>query len=229
MCRHLRQRDRAEASSCRERTHARTRPWRAVRRKEGRRELRLAGGFFVGGFSPSGLLDIYRERGGSSSLHGSLISGARRQRAAKKGTRVRERDKGIDSTHPHIYTLERRVSRPCKQNPRREGALELLLLSAQHIMSGVGFMTAVKTFGPAGRRRRRCEKQQRVLELPGYTCHQHQQQQQPQPDVVPSWDAAPPITPPAAFLPPGYKKGFIPGEDGGSEQPARKSLGERGI
>lgn len=70
-------------------------------------------------------------------------------------------------------------------------------------MSGVGFLAAVKTFAPGGRRRRRCEKQQKVLELPpGYGM---------QPDVVPSWDAAPPITPPAAFLPPGYKKGF-PGE-----------------
>ncbi|KAL6429378.1 hypothetical protein ACFW04_008216 [Cataglyphis niger] len=67
-------------------------------------------------------------------------------------------------------------------------------------MSGVGFLAAVKTFTPGGRRRRRCEKQQKVLELPpGYGM---------QPDVVPPWDAAPPITPPAAFLPPGYKKGF---------------------
>ncbi|KAL6255236.1 hypothetical protein P5V15_013574 [Pogonomyrmex californicus] len=70
-------------------------------------------------------------------------------------------------------------------------------------MSGVGFLATVKTFTPGGRRRRRCEKQQKVLELPpGYGM---------QPDVVPSWDTAPPITPPAAFLPPGYKKGF-PGE-----------------
>jgi len=70
-------------------------------------------------------------------------------------------------------------------------------------MSGVGFLATVKTFAPGGRRRRRCEKQQKVLELPpGYGM---------QPDVVPSWDTAPPITPPAAFLPPGYKKGF-PGE-----------------
>ncbi|KAI4503823.1 hypothetical protein M0802_001226 [Mischocyttarus mexicanus] len=69
-------------------------------------------------------------------------------------------------------------------------------------MSGVGFLAAVKTFTPSGRRRRRCEKQQKILELPaGYTM---------QPDVVPTWDAAPPITPPAAFLPPGYKKGFPP-------------------
>ncbi|KYM96650.1 Phosphatase and actin regulator 1 [Cyphomyrmex costatus] len=67
-------------------------------------------------------------------------------------------------------------------------------------MSGVGFLATVKTFAPGGRRRRRCEKQQKVLELPpGYGM---------QPDVVPSWDTAPPITPPAAFLPPGYKKGF---------------------
>lgn len=63
-------------------------------------------------------------------------------------------------------------------------------------MSGVGFL--VKTFIPSGRRRRRCEKQQHKMELPGYG--------QCQPDVVPFWDSAPPITPPAAFLPPGYKK-----------------------
>ena len=75
--------------------------------------------------------------------------------------------------------------------------------SQKEEMSGVGFLAAVKTFTPGGRRRRRCEKQQKVLELPpGYAM---------QPDVVPCWDAAPPITPPAAFLPPGYKKGF-PGE-----------------
>lgn len=79
-------------------------------------------------------------------------------------------------------------------------------------MSGVGFLAAVKTFTPGGRRRRRCEKQQKVLELPpGYGM---------QPDVVPPWDAAPPITPPAAFLPPGYKKGF-PGELTARERPER--------
>ncbi|CAG5087993.1 Similar to PHACTR1: Phosphatase and actin regulator 1 (Gallus gallus), partial [Cotesia congregata] len=33
-------------------------------------------------------------------------------------------------------------------------------------MSGVSFLTAVKTFTPGGRRRRRCEKQQKLLELP---------------------------------------------------------------
>lgn len=75
-------------------------------------------------------------------------------------------------------------------------------------MSGVGFLAAVKTFAPGGRRRRRCDKQQKVLELPANYAMQ--------PDVVPCWDAVPcwdsaPITPPAAFLPPGYKKGF-PGE-----------------
>ncbi|KAJ8680021.1 hypothetical protein QAD02_015808, partial [Eretmocerus hayati] len=74
--------------------------------------------------------------------------------------------------------------------------------------------------GLAGRRRRpRCERQPRVLEIPptgGYVCHQHQQQQQlAQPDIVVTscgWDsnAAPPITPPAAFRPPGYRKSFSP-------------------
>lgn len=54
-------------------------------------------------------------------------------------------------------------------------------------------LAAVKNF-PSVRRRRRCDKQH--LELYG-----------DQPDVVPSWDSipAPPITPPAAFLP-GYKR-----------------------
>lgn len=63
-------------------------------------------------------------------------------------------------------------------------------------MSGVSFL--VKTFTPSGRRRRRCEKQQHRLELPGYG--------QCQPDVVPYWDTAAPITPPAMFLPSGYKR-----------------------
>ncbi|XP_061928715.1 phosphatase and actin regulator 4 isoform X12 [Apis cerana] len=86
----------------------------------------------------------------------------------------------------HIIS-ERRVERANTKSQKEE-------------MSGVGFLAAVKTFTPGGRRRRRCEKQQKVLELPpGYAM---------QPDVVPCWDAAPPITPPAAFLPPGYKKGF---------------------
>lgn len=54
-------------------------------------------------------------------------------------------------------------------------------------------LAAVKNF-PSVRRRRRCDKQH--LELYG-----------DQLDVVPSWDSipAPPITPPAAFLP-GYKR-----------------------
>lgn len=68
-------------------------------------------------------------------------------------------------------------------------------------MSGVSFLTAVKTFTP-GRRRRRCEKGHRMLDLPPAFTHCGHQ-----PDVVPCWDGAPPITPPADFLPPGYKKG----------------------
>lgn len=62
-------------------------------------------------------------------------------------------------------------------------------------MSGVGFLSSVKTIGPDIRRRRHCEKHN--LEL-----------YRDQPDVVPCWDAvtAPPITPPAAFLPPGHKR-----------------------
>lgn len=70
-------------------------------------------------------------------------------------------------------------------------------------MSGVGFL--VKTFTPSGRRRRRCEKQQHKLELPGYGSQYHHQ-----PDVVPFWDTAVPITPPAMFLPPGYKRSAAP-------------------
>ncbi|XP_025990663.1 phosphatase and actin regulator 4 isoform X4 [Solenopsis invicta] len=87
-------------------------------------------------------------------------------------------------------------------------------------MSGVGFLATVKTFAPGGRRRRRCEKQQRVLELPpGYGM---------QPDVVPSWDAAPPITPPAAFLPPGYKKGFPEPKKEKTEQNANGAVSPSG-
>lgn len=61
-------------------------------------------------------------------------------------------------------------------------------------------LAAVKTFAPSVRRRRRCEKQH--LELYG-----------DQPDIVPCWDTipAPPITPPAAFLP-GYKRSFKKGK-----------------
>ena len=72
-------------------------------------------------------------------------------------------------------------------------------------MSGVGFLAAVKTFTPSARRRRRSEKQLQRLELPG-TESSTGQQAAPQPDVVPIWDTAPPITPPAAFLPPNHKK-----------------------
>lgn len=71
-------------------------------------------------------------------------------------------------------------------------------------MSGVGFLAAVKTFTPSARRRRRSEKQLQRLELPG--TESSTGQQAPQPDVVPIWDTAPPITPPAAFLPPNHKK-----------------------
>lgn len=62
-------------------------------------------------------------------------------------------------------------------------------------MSGVGFMANIKTLTPSIRRRRRCEKHH--LEL-------YRDQQ----NVAPCWDAipAPPITPPAAFLPPGFKR-----------------------
>jgi hypothetical protein len=65
-------------------------------------------------------------------------------------------------------------------------------------MSGVGFLTTVKTFGPSCRRQRRCEKQKTIRELPAFAFHQS--------DGVANWDAGLPITPPAAFLPPEYKK-----------------------
>lgn len=72
-------------------------------------------------------------------------------------------------------------------------------------MSGVGFLAAVKTFTPSARRRRRSEKQLQRLELPGADSSSAGSQA-PQPDVVPAWDTAPPITPPAAFLPANHKK-----------------------
>lgn len=69
-------------------------------------------------------------------------------------------------------------------------------------MSGVSFL-AVKTFGPSGRHRRRCDKHHhKALELPPAF-----NQCQVQSDIVTCWESAPPITPPADFLPPGYKKG----------------------
>ncbi|XP_061928710.1 phosphatase and actin regulator 4 isoform X8 [Apis cerana] len=106
----------------------------------------------------------------------------------------------------HIIS-ERRVERANTKSQKEE-------------MSGVGFLAAVKTFTPGGRRRRRCEKQQKVLELPpGYAM---------QPDVVPCWDAAPPITPPAAFLPPGYKKGFPEPKKEKTEQSANGAVSPSG-
>lgn len=77
-------------------------------------------------------------------------------------------------------------------------------------MSGVDFLAAVKSLAGAGnRRRRRCERQAKVmLELPpGYSPNNVVQ-----PDVVPAWDStatSPLITPPAAFRPPvDYAKAF---------------------
>lgn len=88
-------------------------------------------------------------------------------------------------------------------------------------MSGVGFLAAVKTFAPGSiRRRRRCDKANNKLNIPtayhqddvlvdnSNEFHGQCHHQNATPDVVPSWDSAPPITPPAAFLPPGYKKGI---------------------
>ncbi|XP_076627812.1 phosphatase and actin regulator 2 isoform X6 [Colletes latitarsis] len=99
---------------------------------------------------------------------------------------------------PRSFPL-RRPTRSTRYIPG-DGSSEANTKSQKDEMNGVGFLAAVKTFAPGSRRRRRYEKQQKVLELPpGYAM---------QPDVVPCWDAAPPITPPAAFLPPGYKKGF---------------------
>jgi hypothetical protein len=62
-------------------------------------------------------------------------------------------------------------------------------------MSGVGFLATMKNFAPSIRRRRRGEK-------PMLDLHNSNQA-----EVVP-WDSIPttPITPPAAFLPPGYKR-----------------------
>lgn len=64
----------------------------------------------------------------------------------------------------------------------------------QHTMSGVSFLSSMKTLTPGSRgRRRRCDKP--TIEVVGGP-----------PDVVPPWPPAPPITPPPAFLPPGYKR-----------------------
>lgn len=55
--------------------------------------------------------------------------------------------------------------------------------------------TKMKAIAPDIRRRRRCEKH-------------HLELYRDQPDVVPCWDnvPAPPITPPPAFLPRGYRR-----------------------
>lgn len=68
-------------------------------------------------------------------------------------------------------------------------------------MSGVGFLASVKTLTPSIRRRRRCEKH-------------HLELYREQNNVVPCWDSmpAPPITPPAAFLPAGFKRLSARGE-----------------
>lgn len=68
-------------------------------------------------------------------------------------------------------------------------------------MSGVGFLASVKTLTPSIRRRRRCEKH-------------HLELYRDQNNVVPCWDSmpAPPITPPAAFLPTGFKRLSARGE-----------------
>lgn len=68
-------------------------------------------------------------------------------------------------------------------------------------MSGVGFLATVKTLTPSIRRRRRCEKH-------------HLELYREQNNVVPCWDSmpAPPITPPAAFLPTGFKRLSARGE-----------------
>lgn len=68
-------------------------------------------------------------------------------------------------------------------------------------MSGVGFLASVKTLTPSIRRRRRCEKH-------------HLELYREQNNVVPCWDSMPatPITPPAAFLPTGFKRLSARGE-----------------
>lgn len=68
-------------------------------------------------------------------------------------------------------------------------------------MSGVGFMQSVKTLNPSIRRRRWCDKH-------------HLELNRDQPDLIPQLDSIPvtPITPPAAFLPPGFKRLSTKGE-----------------
>ncbi|XP_076627809.1 phosphatase and actin regulator 4 isoform X3 [Colletes latitarsis] len=119
---------------------------------------------------------------------------------------------------PRSFPL-RRPTRSTRYIPG-DGSSEANTKSQKDEMNGVGFLAAVKTFAPGSRRRRRYEKQQKVLELPpGYAM---------QPDVVPCWDAAPPITPPAAFLPPGYKKGFPEPKKEKTEQSANGAVSPGG-
>ena len=72
-------------------------------------------------------------------------------------------------------------------------------------MSGVGYMTSVKTVNTSIRRRRRCDRHH--LELSRCSGGD-------QPDLIPHLDSIPatPITPPAAFLPPGFKRLSTKGE-----------------
>ncbi|CAG9833979.1 unnamed protein product [Diabrotica balteata] len=91
-------------------------------------------------------------------------------------------------------------------------------------MSGVGFL--VKTLTPSGRRRRRrAEKQQHKLELPGFVAGDRPPQNPQQPDIVPQWDTAVPITPPAAFLPPGHRRSFRGTKEAISEPKKEKTDG----
>lgn len=75
-------------------------------------------------------------------------------------------------------------------------------------MSGIGFMHSTKPLNPGNRRRRRCDK------------HQHLELNCDQPDLIPQLDSIPvtPITPPAAFLAPGYKRRPSRGEPVMSQQ-----------
>lgn len=71
-------------------------------------------------------------------------------------------------------------------------------------MSGVGFLATMKTFAPSIRRRRRCDKQNLELNnASGGGIDGNDSK-----DIILQLDSIPvtPITPPAAFLPPGYKR-----------------------
>lgn len=62
-------------------------------------------------------------------------------------------------------------------------------------MNGLELMASIKSLTPNIRRRRKCEKH-------------HLELYREQTNAVPTWDTtpAPPITPPAAFLAPGFKR-----------------------